>query len=302
MLSGSNVMFAANVGLGSAADGSANRTTLDWSGARKLALQAGDSPAAVIDFRGEVLEVGGTMLIEVGGVFSASGTVLVSKQDRDVLVGSQTVHTTGLYIGAADVSASIQGIDVTGLDLGLALLKPADAAEGDTRSWLALKADVDEVALDAEDLGLSADDLVIKAKRIGVEMNLAFGAVGSNPNQTVLEMGTTGSGTQAVNRALAVRTGKPAGSADAAVTLDYAAAGGAYASVTLDAEIGIGEFALMQGTFALPRLGTPSVTPVDGDQNRSTRTTTASTLSARAVHVPFGTALTTAQESLGLFF
>ena len=32
-LSGSNVMFAANVGLGSAADGSANRTTLDWRGA-----------------------------------------------------------------------------------------------------------------------------------------------------------------------------------------------------------------------------------------------------------------------------
>jgi hypothetical protein len=93
-LSGTNVMFAANVGLGSAADGSANRTTLDWSGARKLTLQAGDSPAAVIDVSGEVLEVGGTMLIEVGGVFSASGTVLVSKQDRDVLVGGQTVRTT----------------------------------------------------------------------------------------------------------------------------------------------------------------------------------------------------------------
>ncbi|MEN9761790.1 MAG: hypothetical protein RI906_1616, partial [Pseudomonadota bacterium] len=59
-LSGSNVMFALNMGLGTLSNGQANRSTVDWSGvdangkARKLTLSAGGLAATVIDFKGDV--------------------------------------------------------------------------------------------------------------------------------------------------------------------------------------------------------------------------------------------------------
>ena len=146
--------------------------------------------------------------LKVGDVFQASGSILISKQDRDIQVGGRTVAATGFLIGAADISATVQGIDVTGLDLGLAVMSPINAAPSDTRTWLALKAQVDRIALDAEDFGLSADDLTIEATNLGLELNLGFGAEGTTTNETVLELGTTGSGTSAVDRSIAVRTGK----------------------------------------------------------------------------------------------
>ncbi|NBS65034.1 MAG: hypothetical protein EBT33_11900, partial [Betaproteobacteria bacterium] len=291
-LSGSNVMFAANIGLGTLADGRANRSTLDWSGARSLSLAAGNSAAAVIDFKGEVLEVGGTMLVKVGDVFQASGSVLVSKQDRDIQVGGRTVAATGFLIGASDVSASVQGIDVQGLDLGLALMTPANAAPGDTRTWLALKAQVDSIALDAADFGLSVNDLTLSATNLGLELNLGFGAEGQAQNETVLELGTSGSGTAAVNHAIAVRTGKQVAGKDETMLLDYSGTG-PYVAVTTDAKIAIGQAVLLQGSFAFARLGNRSASVVDKQNVAQTRMMTVSTLSARNVNIQLGAGIGT---------
>ncbi|NBS66942.1 MAG: hypothetical protein EBT33_21875, partial [Betaproteobacteria bacterium] len=291
-LSGTNVMFAANVGLGTLANGSANRSTLDWSGSRALSLTAGNSAAAVIDFKGEVLEVGGTMLLKVGDEFRASGSILISKQDRDIQVGGRTVAATGFLIGAADVGASVRGINVTGLDLGMALMRPANAAAGDTRSWLALKAQVDSIALTAEDFGLSANDLTVQATNLGLEINLGFGAEGTSANESVLELGTSGSGDTAVNRAIAVRTGKQTAGVHETVTLDYSGVG-PYVAVTADAKIAIGQFVLLQGSFAFARLGNRSASVVDEKSAAQTRMMTVSTLSARDVDIKLGTGIGT---------
>jgi uncharacterized protein (UPF0548 family) len=97
----------------------------------------------------------------------------------------------------------------------------------------------------------------------------------------VLDLGTSGSGQQAVSRAIAVRTGKQVSGQDQTVVLDYNGTG-SYVAVTTDAKIAIGNFVLLQGSFAFARLANRSVKVVDKDQQSEIRTMTASSLSVQA--------------------
>ena len=91
-----------------------------------------------------------------------------------------------------------------------------------------------------------------------------------------------------MNRAIAVRTGKQVAGKDETVKLDYSGTG-PYVAVTTDAKIAIGQFVLLQGSFAFARLGNRSASVVDQQNAAQTRTMAVSTLSARNVDIRLGT-------------
>ena len=117
------------------------------------------------------MQVAGTMAVTLGEWIEASGTVVVTQRAVDARVGGRTEALEGFLIGVQDANASVMGIEVQDLDLAAALLRPADAQPGDDRSWLAVKAEVASVALDAQALGLPADLIEIAATSLSFETN-----------------------------------------------------------------------------------------------------------------------------------
>ena len=130
---GTDLSVDLNMGFGDDPQGGANANTIDWT-ATALTVRPGSGAPITFDYSGQVLEVAGTMLVKVGDFLRVEGTVVVSRKSLDVTVGGRTESVEGFLVGASDVSASVQGIAVEGLNLAVALLRPADAPAFDDRA------------------------------------------------------------------------------------------------------------------------------------------------------------------------
>jgi hypothetical protein len=265
-LTASNSKLSLNTGLGQDSAGLANTSTIDWGGsttaASNLVLHPSTGTTVTLDAQGTVLEASGTMDVAFGDLFSASGTLVVSRQQMDVTVGRDPMQTTGLLIGGSNVSASVRGVAVTGLQFGMALLRPADANDTDQRSWLALQADVASVTLDAAALGLPSS-LVVKADKLHLDLNLGLGQQAGVANDAVLDLSPLRSGRSVTDRSIAVRTGDAAG---AEVVLDLGASGQALVAMSADATIQIGDLVSLTGSLGFSHTGTRLVTLDSGER------------------------------------
>ncbi|MBU3651560.1 MAG: hypothetical protein FGM44_00615, partial [Limnohabitans sp.] len=286
-LSGQHLTLGLNLGLGQDSLGQNNATTLDWSGTKKLALKVGATGQVDLNFSGQLLEVGGTMSVRVGDQLNASGSLMISRQERDVVVGGRTIRAAGFVIGASNLQGSVAGVNLggQGIDLALALMRPLNADAKDSRSWLALKARVDGLSLSAQQLGLPADSLDIQADVITLEANMALGALSGVPATEVLDLGQTAS----ADRRIQVLTGQMANNTPETIALDFVGAGGAFLSLAMDAKISVAGSVLLQGTFGLARLGSRTVTLNDGNK----RSMDVTMLSARNVSAQLGSGLGT---------
>ena len=124
-----------------------------------LSIATGGTPV-VLDFSGSTFEAQGTIAIAIGSFVYISGTVAFTKgttlsgaqiagggtaPDLSVLTIGATGASAFFGVGAHDSSgAGGIGLSLTGVDFGLALLKPADGSAG---SYYALKASVGTVGL-----------------------------------------------------------------------------------------------------------------------------------------------------------
>jgi hypothetical protein len=214
------------------------------------------------------------MSLRLGDAVQASGTVVVTQQAVDARVGGRTEALEGFLIGASGVAGSVRGIEVEGLDLAAALLRPADAQVGDDRSWLALKAEVGSVALDAQALGLPAGLLSVEATSLRFETNQALGTRGGFANDQALDLGvsTTDDG-QVVDRSLAVVTAVATDTREqATMSLDFGAAAGVYTALGFDARVQVGEYVSASGAFGLSLMG-PRLATLDNGSRRTVQTT-----------------------------
>ncbi|MEY3042345.1 MAG: hypothetical protein RLZZ174_1427, partial [Pseudomonadota bacterium] len=96
---------------------------------------------------GEVLDVAGTMTVAVGDALTASGSVRVVRDSREILVDGELIEAAGLLIGATDVTAVLDGVGVSGGSLALAFMQAEAPSKGDERAWITARAQVDNVLL-----------------------------------------------------------------------------------------------------------------------------------------------------------
>ncbi|MGI9211233.1 MAG: beta strand repeat-containing protein [Methylococcaceae bacterium] len=273
-LEGHDLAVSLNTGLGN------TKTAIDWSGAHSRAV--GD---VTLNAKGQEIIVAGTLNLGVGDVMSAEGTARISLESRNVLVGKQTVAVTGFYIGAAEVSANVSGIAVEGLDLGMAVMRPADATNTDTRTWLALAARVDGVSIDAAQLGLPSA-ITASASSLTLNLNQGLGRLNGIANDTVMNLSKDASS----NRSITVLTGSDTPSHQSLV-LDMGASGEEQITLGFDATLAWGTSLSLAGSFALNRPGVRLVTLDDGSR-RSMETTL---LSATGVSVKVGSGATSTE-------
>ena len=183
-LQGSAVSLATNQGQGSRGN-VANTTTIDWSAA-PVSVRASDGSVSTLNFAGTAFSLGATATIAVAGTLQASGSVAVSRQTVQADVAGKAIELDGLLIGATDLSANLRGVQVTGLNLALALMRPTQANVADGRSWMALRASAE--AVDLSSFGLAMDGLTLDVRRIGVELNQGLGRQGGTDNQSVVDL------------------------------------------------------------------------------------------------------------------
>ena len=174
-LEGSAVSLSANLGLGSQ-QGVANTTTVNWS----------QAPVGTLNFAGPAFSLGATATIAVVGTLQASGSVAVSRHAMQAVVAGSALALDGLLIGATDLSASVRGVQLEGLNLGLALMRPGQPNAADQRSWLALRASATEV--DLSGFGLASAGVSLNAKSIVVELNQGLGRLGGSDNLSVMDL------------------------------------------------------------------------------------------------------------------
>ncbi|MEY4212040.1 MAG: hypothetical protein RL458_265, partial [Pseudomonadota bacterium] len=291
-LMGTNLSVNLNLGFGDDPQGGANTNTIDWT-ATPLTFKPGSGTPLTLDFTGTVFEIGGTMLVKVGDFLRVEGTVVVSRQSLEVTVGGRSEFVEGFLVGASDVSASVQGIAVDGLNLAVALLRPADAPSWDDRAWLAVRAEVDSIAVSAEALGLPSDLFTLDANSLLFETNLALGSRSGVDNDQVLDLSVTEVDGETVDRSIAVKTNL---ATDSTMTLDYGVDMGEFTTITLDATLGISDYVLASGSFALSMLGGRTVTLSDGSR-RSMRTTL---IAARDVDVRLGVNARSEDDFMGV--
>ena len=142
-----------------------------------LSIATGGVPV-VLDFSGSTFEAQGTISIAIGSFVYVSGTVAFTKgttlsgahiagggtaPDLSVLTIGATGASAFFGVGASDSSGTGGiGLSLTGVDFGLALLKPADGSAG---SYYALKASVGTVGL------LGVPGVTISATGVTFEIN-----------------------------------------------------------------------------------------------------------------------------------
>ncbi|MFM8557486.1 MAG: WD40/YVTN/BNR-like repeat-containing protein, partial [Betaproteobacteria bacterium] len=291
-LMGSNRAVNLNLGFGDDPQGGRNTNTINWE-ATPLTLKPGTGTPITLAFTDEVLEVGGSMLVRVGDFLRVEGTVVVSRKTLDVSVAGRTEFVQGFLIGASDVSAQVQGIQVEGLNLAAALLRPLDAPDFDKRAWLSVRAEVDTVSVSAEMLGLPAELFTLEANSLLFETNRAIGSRAGVANDAVVDFSVTELDGETIDRSLAVKTSLVT---DATMSLDYGVDAGQFTTITLDAALSIADYVTASGSFALSMLGGRTVTLSDG-QRRSMRTTL---IAARNVDVRLGVNAGSEEDFIGV--
>ncbi|GAG46424.1 unnamed protein product, partial [marine sediment metagenome] len=151
-------------------------------------VDIGGGNSVEIDFEGDLLRVGGTIGIEIDGFVYLSSDFAFEKSDDPVTVTLSDVDSTEVLvevmtIGATDVTAfagvngpadqdGAMGLSMSGIDIGLVLMKVSDPDNlhpEDTRSWMALKAEVDDISF------IGIDDLTISLTDFAVLFNRASG-------------------------------------------------------------------------------------------------------------------------------
>ncbi|MEO0510569.1 MAG: LEPR-XLL domain-containing protein, partial [Verrucomicrobiota bacterium] len=210
-------------------------TVVDYA-TESLEVATGPSTTFSLDMdgsRGELLEVSGTVTIDLFGFFQLNGDFAFSKSEETVSVyesGSTTdVDVDLLTIGANDVNA-FAGIDGSlGFNLSDVDFAIAFAVEqgGDARKWTALQADASSAAF----VGL--DGLTLAAGDISVIVNKVA------DDGSTLDFSTT---------ALTVATG-PTSSTD--LTMDGSR--GNIEEIRGDLTIDVAGFVSLSGTFAFGR-------------------------------------------------
>jgi uncharacterized Zn-binding protein involved in type VI secretion len=154
-------------------------------------LQIDGRFAFELDSQG-ALTLQGSADVSIGDSFSASGEVSISQGRTTVMVSGKPVAVDTLIVAAADLDAALDlslgsrtdaSVDLAGLDLAFALYKESSPQGGQlARTWTALKARADEVAIDIADLGIPAvDGLTVSATSIGLEFNRSSGGKGPVP-------------------------------------------------------------------------------------------------------------------------
>ena len=173
-------------------------------------------------------------------------------------------------IGATDLSASVRGVQINGLNLGMALMRPGQPSAADQRSWLALRASADEV--DLSGLGLASAGVSLNAKSLGVELNQGLGLLGGSDNLSVMDL--------AGARAITVATSA------GAVALDFDARRGEVLQVVADVEMAVGSVLSVSGTVALSQVPVRNVALDNGQVQRMSGTL----LAGENLAMRFGTA------------
>ena len=185
-----NLAVAINQAGGTIGSGkTANTTVVDFS---TTPLTVGDQTLDFAGSAGAQVQAKGTVTITAYGFFTASGTVSFQKSSGTVkLADGSSLAVDEVAIGATNVSGFVGangpatnpaalGLSLTGVNLGLALLKPTSPASGDLRSWTALQATVGSGTF-------SLNGLTLAVSTLTVAINQAGGTLGGNSNTTVVD-------------------------------------------------------------------------------------------------------------------
>ncbi|MEJ2698045.1 MAG: hypothetical protein P8Z70_00015, partial [Desulfuromonadales bacterium] len=170
----------------------ANEDVVDYS-ATDLEVETGGDPIT-FDFVDELLEARGTMALAVYGFFFVTGSFSFQKKRSLVQLddGSDPLEAELITVGVKDVTAfagvngpadqpGALGLSMVNADFALAMIKPSNPGENDTRSWMAVYAYVET----AEFIGV--DGLTMSVTEISVQVNQGRGTLNDIPNETIVD-------------------------------------------------------------------------------------------------------------------
>ncbi|WP_420226204.1 hypothetical protein [Pigmentiphaga litoralis] len=164
----------------------ANDAVVDYStGKTELVVATGPSNTLALSMegsKGELIQAAGNLHIDVFGFFKVDGGFAIEKSSKTItLSDNSSVDVNLLTIGASGVSAfaglngnttSKLGLELTGVEFGLALMSQKMATGGTTpaRTWTSLQAHADSASF------VGVDGLTLTADSIDVNVNQASAA------------------------------------------------------------------------------------------------------------------------------
>ena len=222
---------------GGTLNGAANGNVVDFSSAP---LTIGDQTLNFAGSAGAVVQASGTVSITLFGFFSVSGAFTFQKSTSTVkLTDGSSVPVDVMTIGASGVTAfagvggpaanpGAIGLSLTGVNFGLALMRPSTPAAGDLRSWVALDATVGSASFP------SIAGLTIGVTSLSVGINQPGGSLGGVANTNVVDFSS------------APLTVGP-------VTLNFPGSAGSFLMATGAVAITVYGFFVVSGTFTFQK-------------------------------------------------
>ncbi|MHC4396401.1 MAG: hypothetical protein ACYS1A_12170, partial [Planctomycetota bacterium] len=238
-------------------------------------VDVGGGNTVEMNFDGDLFRVGGTIGIELDGFVYLSGDFAFEKSNDPVTVkladddpgtvedDSTTVEVEIMTIAAKDVKAfagvngpadqdGAMGLSLSGVDIAVVLMKVSEPSPGDTRSWMALKAEADDISF------IGIEDITISLTDFAVLFNRADGDDNGAENYVVNFATSDFDGDTEADEAYSIEIGE-----DESIEIDFA---DELLKVGGTVEIGLAGFVYVSGDFAFEKSSDPvTVTLADDD-------------------------------------
>jgi hypothetical protein len=234
----------------------------------KLAVPTGGTPVD-LDFGEKTLRVSGTFNLSVlDGLVTVNGTASFESRTADVQLRNfetgeldpNPVRASVMTFGAYQVTAGIDSdpspsvtdvIGISGVTLGLAIIKPLNPAPGDARKWFAIRTTGGMVTLGPAGVN-----------EIAARVNLGLGSLGGAANNTVVDFRQSFETPETPDMGvLLVDTGAEVSGERVTVSLGF---DNKILSFSAEVSIEVGGFFFARGTFSFTSLPNRTITLSDG--------------------------------------